>query len=159
MSNVVLGVVITTASLKLAGLTGTDARPTSLPLAEAVLKYPENVPVGDSLRHVGTALRGVIQLHGITDVVVLKVIGSQFGNASEFRVKMEGIVELTCAVTGVRQHSIHPNSMKTQARKFDLIAGDSAVKLLANGKKFRSVEHEQATMCAWCLLFGKGLAA
>ncbi len=153
-----LGIVITGNCLKLAGLTGTCEKPSLLPLAETVLKYPEGASVGESLRQVGAALGAVIQKYEMNEIVTMKVIGSQFGNASELRVKMEGVVEMTCAQLGVRHHSVHPNSMKTQARKFDLIAGDSAVVVLGGGKKFRSVEHEQATMCAWCLLFGKGLA-
>lgn len=153
-----LGIVITSNCLKLAGLAGTCEKPSLLPLAETVLKYPEGASVGECLRQVSTALSALIQKNGMTDVVTMKVIGSQFGNASELRVKLEGAIEMTCAQLGVRQHTVHPNSMKTQARKFDIIAGDSPVAVLAGGKKFRSVEHEQATMCAWCLLFGKGLA-
>lgn len=146
-----LGVVTTPTALKLGLVTGTRDQPGSLPLKEASIKLPdlETTAIGPALKFAWDALHAVIQAHKVDTVVLVKAVGSQFNGPSETRLKLEAAIELMCANANLKQVSLHPNTVANEAKRFDIYTGDSAEKILANGK-FKSKEIQAAHLAAWC---------
>jgi hypothetical protein len=146
----VLGIITTPDSLKVALVQGTRDVPAAISLKNATIKFVASDPnqSGTALLAAWESLHTIIQANRVDQVVVVKAVGSKFNGPSDSRLKLEGALELMCAHSGIIQHSVHPNAVANESKRFDIYTGQSSEQLLGAGR-FKSKDSHSAHLAAW----------
>jgi len=145
----VLGITPTSNDVSWAVVEGSRSKPTVVPTDSTKQKFPAGKDESSVLHDLYRFALSFLQDKAIEEVVILQAGTSKFGNASSTRIKTEAAFQIACTERNVPVKVVHPNSLRSQIKKFESETGDTPEAIFNDGNDFRPKPWKDTVLVGW----------